>query len=69
MTERAIGDIQSSGDFAAGSPGKIELFELLDGYCRDEPRRDRLFPLGHDKSKIDRGIHGLVLLQRPSYNH
>jgi hypothetical protein len=60
MTESAIADLQLSGDFAAGSPARIELFELLDGFCRDESRRDRLFLRGHDQSKIDRGIHGLA---------
>ena len=67
--EGAISDIRSSGDYAAGGLARIEPLELLDGFRRHKPRRDRLFLPGHEKSKIDRGIHGLVLLQRPSYNH
>src|SRR3990172_6449127 len=62
MTERAIGDPQLSGNFAARRPRGIELLELLDGLCRDDPEWDRLFRLGNDKSKIELGIHGLDLL-------
>jgi hypothetical protein len=39
VTEGTIGDIQSSGDFAAGDPGRIEPVELLDGYCRGQTGR------------------------------
>ncbi len=67
--ESAIGDIQESGDFAAGGVRRIELFELFEGSCRDDPRRHRLFLTRREKCRIDRGIHGLGLLQRLSYNH
>jgi len=77
ISQRAIGYLEFPCNLTPRRPSRIPLIELCHSRRRGDPRRHRLllrghdhfFLRGHDQRNIDRGIHGLILLQGSSHNH